>query len=40
MRDSPVIVRYVILDFEYPRFGVIRVDYFDKIMLDLRKSLD
>lgn len=33
-------VLYVILDFEYPRFGVIRVDYFDKIMLDLRKSLD
>ncbi|MBD0683831.1 DUF4239 domain-containing protein [Pseudomonas sp. PSB18] len=35
-----VCVLYVILDFEYPRFGVIRVDYFDKIMLNLRKSLD
>ncbi|MDB6442265.1 MULTISPECIES: DUF4239 domain-containing protein [unclassified Pseudomonas] len=35
-----VCVLYVILDFEYPRFGIIRVDYFDKIMLDLRKSMD
>ncbi|WP_434560436.1 DUF4239 domain-containing protein [Pseudomonas sp. Z5-35] len=35
-----VCVLYVILDFEYPRFGVIRVDYFDKIMLDLRASMN
>lgn len=35
-----VCVLYVILDFEYPRFGIIRVDYFDKIMLDLRRTMD
>ncbi|WP_338522333.1 DUF4239 domain-containing protein [Pseudomonas batumici] len=35
-----VCVLYVILDFEFPRIGLIRVDYFDQIMLDLRKSLD
>jgi len=35
-----VCVLYVILDFEYPRIGVIRVDYFDQIMLDLRKTMD
>lgn len=35
-----VCVLYVILDFEYPRFGVIRVDYFDRIMLDLRASMN
>ncbi|WP_260957604.1 bestrophin-like domain [Pseudomonas citri] len=35
-----VCVLYVILDFEYPRFGVIRVDSFDKIMLDLRQGMN
>ncbi|NWE25658.1 DUF4239 domain-containing protein [Pseudomonas gingeri] len=35
-----VCVLYVILDFEFPRLGIIRVDYFDKIMLDLRKTMD
>jgi len=35
-----VCVLYVILDFEYPRIGLIRVDYFDQIMLDLRKTMD
>ncbi|KIH81224.1 hypothetical protein [Pseudomonas batumici] len=35
-----VCVLYVILDFEFPRIGLIRVDYFDQIMLDLRKSMD
>ncbi|WP_397459724.1 DUF4239 domain-containing protein [Pseudomonas asplenii] len=34
-----VCVLYVILDFEFPRLGIIRVDHFDKIMLDLRNSM-
>lgn len=35
-----VSVMYVILDFEFPRLGIIRVDQFDQIMLDQRKSMD
>lgn len=35
-----VCVLYVILDFEFPRLGIIRVDAVDKIMLDLRKTMD
>ncbi|WP_248803964.1 DUF4239 domain-containing protein [Pseudomonas sp. MWU13-2100] len=35
-----VCVLYVILDFEFPRLGIIRVDYVDQIMLDLRKTMD
>ncbi|PPD33641.1 MAG: DUF4239 domain-containing protein [Methylomonas sp.] len=31
---------YVILDLEYPRLGLIRIDSVDKVMLDLRNSMD
>ena len=31
---------YVILDLEYPRQGLIRVDKMDKVLLDLRASMD
>jgi hypothetical protein len=30
---------YVILDFEFPRFGLIRVDAFDHALVDLRQSM-
>ena len=30
---------YVILDLEYPRFGLIRVDAFDHALVDLQKSM-
>jgi len=30
---------YVILDFEFPRFGLITVDAFDQALVDLRKSM-
>jgi hypothetical protein len=30
---------YVILDFEYPRFGLIRVDAFDQALIELRQSM-
>jgi hypothetical protein len=30
---------YVILDIEFPRFGLIRVDAFDKALVDLLKSM-
>jgi tryptophan-rich sensory protein len=30
---------YVILDLEYPRFGLIRVDAFDQALVDLRQSM-
>jgi hypothetical protein len=30
---------YVILDLEYPRFGLIRVDAFDQALVDLRESM-
>lgn len=30
---------YVILDYEYPRFGLIRVDAFDQTLVDLRQSM-
>jgi hypothetical protein len=30
---------YVILDLEYPRFGLIRVDRFDQMLVDLRNSM-
>lgn len=35
-----VSVMYVILDFEFPRLGIIRVDQFDRFMHDQRKSMD
>ena len=31
---------YVILDLEYPRLGLIRVDSADQVMVDLRRSMD
>lgn len=31
---------YVIIDLEFPRLGLIRVDDADKVLVDLRKSLD
>ena len=30
---------YVILDLEYPRLGLIRVDAADQVMLELRESM-
>jgi hypothetical protein len=30
---------YVILDLEYPRFGLIRIDWMDRILEDLRSSM-
>ena len=30
---------YVILDIEYPRLGLIRVDAFDQALIDLRESM-
>jgi uncharacterized membrane protein YagU involved in acid resistance len=31
---------YVILDIEYPRLGLIRVDAFDRVLIDLRNSMN
>jgi hypothetical protein len=31
---------YVILDLEYPRLGLIRVDAFDQALVDLRESMN
>jgi len=31
---------YVIIDLEFPRLGLIRIDAADKVLVDLRKSLD
>jgi len=31
---------YVILDLEYPRLGLIRVDAFDQALIDLRQSMN
>lgn len=33
------ITTYVILDLEYPRVGLIRLDAFDQVMLDVRQSM-
>jgi hypothetical protein len=30
---------YVILDIEYPRLGLIRVDAFDQALVDLRNNM-
>ena len=30
---------YVIVDIEYPRLGLIRVDAADQVLVDLRKSM-
>jgi len=31
---------YVILDLEYPRLGLIRVDAADEVLTELRRSMD
>lgn len=31
---------YVIMDLEYPRLGMIRVDSFDRVLIELRQSMD
>ena len=31
---------YVILDLEYPRLGLIRVDAADQVLVDLRQSME
>ncbi len=31
---------YVIFDFEYPRLGLIRVDDFDNLLIQLRASME
>ena len=30
---------YVIIDIEYPRLGLIRVDAFDQVLVELRESM-
>jgi heme/copper-type cytochrome/quinol oxidase subunit 3 len=30
---------YVILDLEYPRLGIIRVDAFDRVLVNLRQNM-
>jgi hypothetical protein len=30
---------YVILDFEFPRFGLIRIDSFDQLLVDVRENM-
>ena len=30
---------YVILDLEYPRLGIIRIDAFDRVLVDLRQNM-
>jgi flagellar motor component MotA len=30
---------YVILDLEFPRLGIIRIDAFDQVFVDLRQSM-
>jgi hypothetical protein len=31
---------YIIIDIEYPRLGLIKVDSFDKALVDLRAGMD
>lgn len=31
---------YLIIDFEYPRTGIIRIDFADQLLMDLRRSMD
>ena len=33
-------VIYVIVDLEYPRYGMIRIDRADDVMVELRKSIN
>ena len=30
---------YIILDLEYPRFGLIRIDAADQVLIDVRDSM-
>jgi hypothetical protein len=34
------VAMYAILDLDYPRLGLIRIDQMDHVMVDLRKSMD
>ena len=31
---------YLIIDIEYPRRGLVRIDDFDQMLVDLRRSMD
>jgi len=31
---------YVILDLEYPRAGLIKIDSYDQVLIDVRKAMD
>jgi hypothetical protein len=31
---------YVIIDMEFPRVGLIRIDSFDKVLVELRQSME
>jgi uncharacterized membrane protein (DUF485 family) len=33
------VVVYVIMDMEFPRLGLVRVDSFDQVLVDLRQSM-
>jgi hypothetical protein len=35
-----VVVVYVIVDLEFPRFGLIRIDKYDQVLVDLRNSMN
>ena len=34
-----VVVVYIIVDLEFPRFGLIRIDKYDQVLVDLRNSM-
>ena len=38
-RPSIALTVYVILDLEYPRLGLIRVDAVDQVLIELRESM-
>ena len=35
-----VVVVYVIVDLDFPRFGLIRIDKYDQVLVDLRNSMN
>ena len=39
-RSHPPLAIYVILDLEFPRRGLIRIDGEDKVLMELRQSFD
>jgi hypothetical protein len=39
LRQVMAVSVYVILDIEYPRLGLIRVDAFDQALVDLRNNM-